>query len=108
MPPGLSFGHMKFRSSSPDSKVSLLAVDGHITNDVKEQVIDLPDDTTHMFISVGGNDGLTRMDTFQSTVNTVGEALGILYGMRKDFEDEYKNMINHALSFGIPLTLCSI
>ena len=92
----------------PDSKVTLLAVDGDYTQDVNVQLRKLPNKGTHMFISVGGNDGLKKMDLFRTRVNTVGEALDVIYGMRKDFEDEYKSMLENALSFGIPLTLCSI
>ena len=36
-------------------KVSLLAVDGHVINNVEGQLRNLPNDTTHLVISVGGN-----------------------------------------------------
>src|SRR3954451_4297654 len=37
---------------------SLLAIDGSTTGDVAQQVAGLPADTTHLVLSVGGNDAL--------------------------------------------------
>ena len=73
----------------PNSKITLLAVDGHQTKDIKEQLIHMPNDVTHLFISVGGNDGLMRMNVFDQSANTVGDAMGPLYNMRNEFEIEY-------------------
>ena len=39
-------------------KVTNLAVDGHLIRHVKNQLNNLPSDVTHLFVSVGGNDGL--------------------------------------------------
>ena len=38
--------------------VSLLAVDGDVSTDVKEQTKRMPEDASHLFLSVGGNDAL--------------------------------------------------
>ena len=37
-------------------QASLLAVDGHITEDVAKQLNKLPADATHLVVSAGGND----------------------------------------------------
>src|SRR5579864_3324924 len=50
------------------STVSLLAVDGSITNDVIKQIKSVPRATTHLAVSSGGNDAL--------------QARGILYASR--------------------------
>ena len=39
-------------------EATLLAVDGHVTNDVPGQLARLPEDSTHLVVSVGGNDAL--------------------------------------------------
>jgi lysophospholipase L1-like esterase len=38
--------------------VTLQAVDGHVTADVKRQLQRVPESATHLVISVGGNDAL--------------------------------------------------
>ena len=48
----------------PDSKVTLLAVDGKVTESIEDQMNNLPKDATHIFISIGGNDGYERMNIF--------------------------------------------
>jgi hypothetical protein len=39
----------------PGWRASLLAVDGHVTEDVLTQLTHLPSDATHLFVSAGGN-----------------------------------------------------
>ena len=96
------------REQLPDSKVTLLAIDGNVTKDVKDQLNNLPDDATHIFISIGGNDGIDRMDVFDQGVKTIGDAMSPLYKMRQKFENIYNNMLMHVLSYGVPTALCSI
>ena len=96
------------REQLPDSKVTLLAIDGNVTKDVKDQLNNLPDDATHIFISIGGNDGIDRMDVFDQGVKTIGDAMSPLYKMRQKFENIYNNMLTHVLSYGVPTALCSI
>ena len=43
--------------------VSMLAVDGDYIRDVKNQVKQLPEIATHLFVSVGGNDALGHYGT---------------------------------------------
>ena len=50
---------------------TLPAVDGDITSDVANQLAGLPDDTTHLFISVGGNDALQVSHVLNSDGNSV-------------------------------------
>ena len=92
----------------PDSKVTLLAVDGKVTESIEDQMNNLPKDATHIFISIGGNDGYNRMDVFDESANTIGDAMGPLYEMRNEFEIDYNKMLKNVLSYGVPTTLCSI
>ena len=96
------------REQLPDSKVTLLAIDGNVTKDVKDQLNNLPKDATHIFISIGGNDGYNRMDVFDESANTIGDAMGPLYELRNEFEIDYNKMLKNVLSYGVPTTLCSI
>ena len=91
-----------------DSKATRLAVDGDVTEDIHRQLQSLPDDATHLFISVGGNDALGGINVFTEPVANVGEALIYVNTMRNQFETRYKKMLQHALSQQLPLTVCSI
>ena len=91
-----------------DSKATRLAVDGNITEDICRQLQSLPNDATHLFISVGGNDALGGINVFTEPVTNVGEALIYVNTMRNQFETRYKEMLQYALSQQLPLTVCSI
>jgi lysophospholipase L1-like esterase len=90
------------------SKATRLAVDGDITQGIPRQLQSLPNDATHLFISVGGNDALGGINVFSEPVANVGEALIYVNTMRNQFETQYKEMLQHALSQQLPLTVCSI
>ncbi len=45
-----------------DWQASLLAVDGSVTADVLTQIPRIPASATHLIVSAGGNDGLSRAD----------------------------------------------
>ena len=53
-----------------DCKVTHLAVDGHVTRHIQTQLNNLPPDATHLFLSVGGNDGLGHLSIFQDPIQT--------------------------------------
>ena len=57
-----------------DCKVTNLAVDGHVTRHIVPQLNNLPSDATHLFLSVGGNDGLGHLSIFNETIDTIGDA----------------------------------
>ena len=100
--------HQQVKDLMPDSKVTLLAVDGNVTKDIEDQMNNLPKDATHIFISIGGNDGYDRMNIFDESTNTIGDAMSPLYEMRNEFEIDYNKMLKNVLSYEIPTTLCSI
>ena len=91
-----------------DSKATRLAVDGDVTENIYRQLQSLPNDATHLFISVGGNDALGGINVFSEPVANVGEALIYVNTMRNQFETRYKEMLQHALSQQLPLTVCSV
>lgn len=53
------------RRQLPDNwKATLRAVDGNVVENVQTQILDLPDDATHLFISAGGNNALFKHRCF--------------------------------------------
>src|SRR5215210_4430531 len=76
---------------------TLLAVDGHRTEDVNRQLAHLPRDATHLVLSVGGNDALSHADLLTLLAAAAGE-----------FEERYRRLIARLLQAGLPLTVCTI
>ena len=91
-----------------NDKVTLLAVDGDIINGVADQLKSLPDDATHLFISVGGNDALGVLGEMQTTVPSIAEGFLHFHKIRKEFERMYQAMLSNALSYNLPTTVCTI
>ena len=89
-------------------KVSMLAVDGDVINDVEGQLRNLPNNTTHLVISIGGNDTLAILAEFSRTTKNIGDSFLKLHDLRDSFESDYIKMLTNALSFKLPTTLCTI
>ena len=89
-------------------KVTLIAVDGDVNNNVSKQLDDIPNDATHLFISVGGNDALMHIDAFIEPVNTIGEALDSFDARVQEFQRDYIKMLTNVVKYGLKTTLCTI
>ena len=89
-------------------KVTNLAVDGHVTRHIQTQLTHLPSDATHLFMSVGGNDGLGHLSIFQDPIQTVGEALKRMYSIGENFKKVYSSMLDNVLKHGLPTSVCNI
>ena len=91
-----------------DSKASLAAVDGSTTRDVCKQLIGLPIGTTHLVISVGGNDALNSSDFLTAPAHSTAEALLELAEIGEEFERSYLAMLAETLAHGLPTAICTI
>jgi hypothetical protein len=91
-----------------DWKASLLAVDGSISTDVIGQIRRIPDTATHLIVSAGGNDGLSKADTLQRPASSVASAVELLAAMRAEFRDNYRRMLNSLLALKKPLAVCTV
>jgi hypothetical protein len=87
---------------------SLLAVDGHVTEDVPGQLARLPPDATHLFVSAGGNDALGESIILHEAACTVGEALGLLQEVRTRFSRAYRAMLRALVRTEKPAAVCTI
>jgi hypothetical protein len=58
-----------------DWRASLLAVDGAMTKDVAFQLRRLPQDASHLVLSVGGNDALTSSSVLRTTADCTAQAV---------------------------------
>lgn len=98
------------RRALPDSwRVSLLAVDGHLTRDVERQLPDLPGDATHLLVSAGGNDDLqvaARWGLLEG--QRFGAVARQLAGYQKQFRREYREMLDKVLEHRLPTAICTV
>ena len=77
------------RNLVPDEwKVTRLAIDGAVTWSVFSQLEDLPTDTTHIVISVGGNDALGKSEVLDAPAHSVAEVLLQLAEIQDRFRAE--------------------
>ena len=87
---------------------TLVARDGDVVADVEEQLQQLPDDTTHIALSIGGNDALNAQDVFSLPAESVFSALGRLAEMQGDFHRAYRDMLWNVLLLQKPTVVCTI
>ena len=86
----------------------LLAVDGNVVENVKRQVLELPDDATHLVISAGGNDALLSAEILQLRVESSAEVLAQLADVASNFETHYRDMLQAVKRLKKPTALCTI
>jgi hypothetical protein len=91
-----------------DFKATLLAVDGSVTTDVITQIPKIPASATHLIVSAGGNDGLSRADILQRPARSVGHAVEQLASLRAEFCQNYRRMLSVLLALKLPLALCTV
>ncbi len=96
------------RSLPAGWRASLLAVDGHVTSDVFEQLARLPGDATHLFVSAGGNDALGEITILHETAGTVAGSLEILYEVGAKFRGDYRKMLQAVSAAEKPAAVCTV
>ena len=90
-------------------KATLLAVDGNVTLDVREQIKCIPVDATHLVISMGGNDALGQLPQLHlPTPYPMMQSLRLLTDIQLNFAKDYAEILRVAGALGIPMTCCTI
>lgn len=99
----------RLRSALPVGwQASLCAKDGSTANDVEPQLHSLPLDTTHLVLSIGGNNALLAVEIVDTPVASTAEALRLLAGVRDEFEAHYAAAVDACMTREMPLTVCTI
>lgn len=97
------------RERLPDGwQVTLRAQDGSMTVDIARQVALLPQDATHLVVSVGGNDGIDASNVFGESAANMAAALVRLTEVQEKFAANYHAMLADVLRVGLPTALCTI
>ena len=90
------------------ARATLLAVDGATTRSMARQVREIPDDATHLVVSVGGNDALGHGHLIQGGATLTSDPLRHLAGIVDGFEADYRSAVQPALGVGLPTTICTV
>lgn len=100
----------QLRATLPESwRVTLCAVDGATTRDVGHQFDRIPDHTTHIVLSLGGNDGLENADLLGAfPVRTLGDAIDVIRERIEAFRESYGWVLDAIVERGLPLTVCTV
>ena len=91
-----------------DWRATLKAVDGNVTEQVSRQLLDIPPETTHLFVSVGGNDAIMNADILSLQASSAAEIFNALADRASDFEFHYSAMLKAVLSKNLPTAVCTI
>ncbi len=89
-------------------QATLLAVDGNVIADVARQLERLPVSTSHLVVSVGGNDALRMSGVLERATGSVGGALDLLAEVRERFQAAYRDMLDAVQATTRPTALCTI
>lgn len=93
---------------APGWKASLLAVDGATTQTAQSQLERLPDDTSLLLLSVGGNDALMRQSILDMPVRSSADTFTLLAKAVLEFEANYRKLVGACLKKERPLIVCTI
>lgn len=96
------------RALPPGWGASLLARDGAVTNQVREQLAGLPQGATHVVVSAGGNDALGAQEVLTRQTRTVAEALAALADTLEDFHINYGRMLDAVRGTGKSVAVCTV
>ncbi|WP_137389419.1 SGNH/GDSL hydrolase family protein [Rhodoligotrophos defluvii] len=89
-------------------QATLVAADGGVMADIPRQLARLPEDTTHLVVSIGGNDALGEASILEAPSRSVADTLLQLTEIRRRFQVQYAAMLDAVLERGLPTAICTI
>ncbi len=99
----------QLRAILPDGwTASLSAIDGAVISDVKRQLETIPLDATHLVVSAGGNDALQHIGLLSEQAGSVASVLDKLATVQREFQQNYRSLIEAVLARGLPTAICTI
>jgi hypothetical protein len=90
-------------------QATLLARDGAGTAEMGRQLDRLPDDATHLVMSVGGNDALDHSGLIlHEPAGSFVEVLARLSKIHEQFREAYRDLLGRVLGYGKPTAVCTV
>jgi hypothetical protein len=94
--------------SPPGWRSTLLAVDGAVIGGIQNQLSRLPEDITHIVVSIGGNDALGQSSVLEARLGSMSEALATLARIQQGFRADYSRMLDRLNERKVKLAACTI
>ena len=91
-----------------DWRATMNAVDGAVTTSVERQLARLPDDASHLILSIGGNDALGSSGILTESARSVAEVMTRMADIRDSFARSYRKMLDLVVGYRLPTALCTI
>lgn len=89
-----------------DWKVTLLALDGAVLEDIPRELPRIPEDATHLVLSIGGNDALRHAELLEASIGV--DVLARLADAAAAFAPRYESCLKAVAELGMPLLTCTI
>lgn len=89
-------------------RATLGAIDGSTAQDIPAALAGLPEDATHLALSVGGNNALLAAGLLGERVSYAAEGLARLQSAAEQFEHDYHAMLQAVLARGLPTLVCTV
>jgi len=89
-------------------QATMRAVDGAVTSGVERQLARLPEDASHLVLSVGGNDALGCSGILRESARSVAEVMTRIADVRDSFARSYHRMLDLVMAYRLPTALCTI
>ncbi len=67
-----------------------------------------PDDTSHLFVSVGGNDVLEHYETLLGDYHVARDLMTLLREIQIGFRKQYRGMLEFIVGLNTPAAICTI
>lgn len=97
------------RTLLPDTAdATLIAVDGATTSSLAVQCARIPADSTHLVVSIGGNDALGHAELLEDAWRFGPDPLRHLGERVERFERDYREALAPVFAVGVPVTVCTI
>lgn len=87
-------------------KVTLLALDGAVLEDIPRELPRIPEDATHLVLSIGGNDALRHAELLEASIGV--DVLARLADAAAAFAPRYESCLKAVADLGLPLLTCTI
>lgn len=92
-----------------DYHCTVTAIDGACVSNVYRQLAALPEDATHLVLSIGGNDALIAASgLFTAEVETLAESLNRVARAVDDFAQQYRQLTLQLCERNLPLAVCTV
>jgi hypothetical protein len=99
----------QFRAKLPEGwKATLKAVDGSVVQNVSGQLRQLPEQASHLVVSVGGNDALHHVNILSEKAQSAAEVLNRLADVSESFQQQYHAMLQELLNYRLPTAVATV